>query len=59
MLSLHVVPELGSGEDSVSVEHSHAVELGLWDLGSGQGTTHNIELSQLRQQITTLSIRLA
>jgi hypothetical protein len=59
VLSLHVVPELGSGEDSVSVEHSHAVELGLGVLLCGQSTTHNVKLSQLRQQTKSLSIRSA
>jgi len=52
VLSLHVVPELGPGENGVSVEHSHAVELGLGVLGSGERTTHDIELSQLRQGTT-------
>ena len=52
VLSLHVVPELGPGENGVSVEHSHAVELGLWVLGRWERTTHDVELSTLRQGTT-------
>ncbi len=47
VLSLHVVPELGPGEDGVPLEDTHSVEGRVWVLLGGEGTTHDVELSQL------------
>ena len=50
VLALHVVPELGAGEDGVALEDAHAVEGRVGGLLSGQGSSHDVELSQLRRQ---------
>ena len=47
MLSLHVIPELGASENSVLLEHSHSVELGIGVLLSCKSSSHNKELSHL------------
>lgn len=47
VLSLHVVPELGSGEDGVGGEHTHSEEFGIRVLLSGVSSSHNEELSDL------------
>ena len=50
VLSLHVIPELGPGEDSVSVEDSHSVKLWVRVLLGWQSSSDDEELSQLNQQ---------
>ena len=47
VLSLHEVPELSAGEDSVAFENSHSVKRWVWVLLGGQGTAHDVELSHL------------
>ena len=47
MLSLHVIPELGASNNSVLLEHSHSVELGIGVLLSCKSSSHNKELSHL------------
>lgn len=47
VLALHVVPELGASNDSVAFEHTHSVKLWVRVSFGGQGTTHNVELSNL------------
>ena len=47
MLSLHVIPELRASDDSVFLEHSHSVELGIGVLLSCKSSSHNKELSHL------------
>ena len=47
MLSLHMIPELGASENSVSLEHSHSVELRVGVLLSSKSSSHNKELSHL------------
>jgi hypothetical protein len=49
VLSLHVVPVLGTGQHWVASEHSHSEERGLGDLIGGKGTSNNLELSHLQQ----------
>lgn len=49
VLALHVVPELGAGEDGVALEDAHAVQGRVGGLLSGQGSSHNVKLSQLQQ----------
>lgn len=48
VLSLHEVPELRPGEDGVAAEHAHSVERRVCVLLSGQGSSHDVELSQLQ-----------
>jgi len=47
VLSLHVIPELGSGEDGVRGEHTHSVKLGLGSLLRGVSSSDNVKLSDL------------
>ena len=47
VLSLHEVPELGSGEHGVSSKHTHSVESGLGVSLTWQSSTDNEELSNL------------
>ena len=49
VLALHVVPELGAGEDGVALEDAHAVQGRIGGLLSGQGSSHNVKLSQLQR----------
>lgn len=48
VLALHVVPVLGAGEDGVALENAHAVQGRVRDLVSGQGSSHDVKLSQLQ-----------
>ena len=50
VLPLHVVPELGPGENGVPLEDTHSVEGRVWVRLRGEGTTHNVELSQLSNE---------
>ena len=47
VLSLHVVPELGTGEDSVTGKNADSVKLGLGFLFAGKSATNNVELFNL------------
>lgn len=47
VLSLHEVPELGSGKNGVSGEHTHSVKSRLGGFLSGQSSTDDKELSHL------------
>lgn len=50
VLSLHVVPELGTSQNSVTLENSHSVKLWVWGILSWEGTSHNVELSNLEKK---------
>ena len=50
VLALHVVPELGASEDSITMEHTHAVERWVRVLLGWQSTTDDIKLSQLHRK---------
>lgn len=47
VLSLHVVPELGPGEDGVTGEDAHSVKLGVCLLLSWESSANDVELSNL------------
>ena len=47
MLTLHVVPELGPGEDGVTGENAHSEELGVSLFLSWEGSSDDVELSNL------------
>ena len=47
MLSLHEIPELGSGEDLISGEHAHSVESRIGRSIGWESSSNNVELSQL------------
>ena len=47
VLTLHVVPELGTSQDGITFENTHSVKCWVSVLLSGQGTAHDIELSNL------------
>ena len=53
VLSLHVVPELGPGKNGVPLEDTHSVEGRVRVRLRGEGTTHDVELSQLSKMNTT------
>ena len=48
VLSLHVVPELGPGEDGVTGEETHSEELWVSLLFGWEGSADNVELSNLK-----------
>lgn len=48
VLSLHVVPELGTSKNGVTSKDAHSVELGLGGLLTGEGSADNVELSDLQ-----------
>ena len=50
MLSLHVVPELRPGEDGISLENTHSVELGIGVLLRSEGSSDDKELFQLKEK---------
>ena len=54
MLSLHVIPELGPGEDLITGEQAHSVNLWVWISFRWKSSSNNVELSNL--QIATVSI---
>lgn len=47
VLSLHVIPEFGSGENGVGGEHTHSVKFGLGVLLGRVSSSHDEELSDL------------
>jgi hypothetical protein len=47
VLTLHVVPELGTGKDFIPGENADAVEDGLWHTVARQLSADNIELTHL------------
>lgn len=47
VLTLHVVPELGPGEDLVACEHAHSEKLGVGHLISWQSSADDVKLSDL------------
>ena len=47
VLSLHEVPELGSGENGVSGEHTHSVKRGIGGISRSEGSSDNEKLSQI------------
>jgi len=47
VLTLHVIPELGPGEDGVTMEHTHSVQLRVRGLVRGETSSDNVELFQL------------
>lgn len=47
VLPLHVVPELGPGEDGVTGENAHSEELGVSLFLSWEGSSDDVELSNL------------
>ena len=49
VLTLHVIPELGTSNDWVAFKHSHSVQSWVWVSFAGQGTAHDVELSNLNQ----------
>ena len=49
MLSLHVVPELGSGEHGITRENTHAVKFGIRIILAGESSSDDEELSHLNQ----------
>ena len=48
VLSLHLVPVAGPGENWVSGENTHSVEGWVRGRLSGEGTTHDVKLSNLK-----------
>ena len=49
MLSLHVIPELGPGEDLITGEQAHSVNLWVWLSLTWKTSSDNIELSNLQR----------
>ena len=49
MLSLHVVPELGSGEHGITRENTHAIKFGIRIILAGESSSDDEELSHLYQ----------
>ena len=49
VLSLHVVPELGSGEHGITRENTHAVKFGIRIILAGESSSDDEELSHLNQ----------
>lgn len=47
VLALHVVPELGAGENGVTSEDAHSEKLGVRILFAGEGSADHVELSDL------------
>ena len=47
VLTLHVVPKLGTGEDWVASEDAHSVKLGVRILLTWKGSAYYVELSDL------------
>ena len=52
MLSLHEIPELGSGENLVSGEHAHSVKSRIGRSFGRKSSSDNVELSQLKLSIS-------
>lgn len=47
VLTLHVVPELGTGEHWIASEDAHSVKLGIRILLTWKGSADHVELSDL------------
>jgi hypothetical protein len=50
VLTLHVIPELGPGENGVTMEDTHSVELRVRGLIRGETSTDNVKLFQLQRK---------
>ena len=50
-----MVPEFGFGDDVVSSEQSEAIDFGIWVLFSGEFSSHDKELSDLKLIMSLLS----
>ena len=53
---MHVVPELGFGNDGVRCEDDHTVCLRVWVFGGGGFAAHHLELIQLSSSDSHFSI---